>query len=112
MIDVDITFNKKLLKKIITKLNQLDDNMATIEENTAIIAEIAETVRGNTSLIESVRTSTAKIFDEVEKLVASANADIPGLAELRAATLAQTDLLVGAAAASTEVDNLIPDLPA
>jgi hypothetical protein len=111
MLDVEITFNKKLLNKILKKLISLEHKMATLEQNTAMIADIAAQVAANTDLVSSVATITEKIFAEVEALVAAANVDIPGLSELKQATLDQNALLVAAAGKSTEVDGLIPDLP-
>lgn len=112
MLDVEITFNKKLLNKILLKLTNLETKMATLEENTILVQQIAEAIANNTSLIDSVRTTTEKIFVEVEALVAAANVEIPGLAELKQAVLAQTEVLVANAAKSVEIDNLIPDAPA
>ena len=111
MLDVEITFNKKLLNKILKKLNSLEHKMATLEQNTAIIADIAAQIATNNDLVSSVATITVKIFAEVEALVAAANVDIPGLAELKQATLDQQTLLIAAAHKSTEIDGLIPDLP-
>jgi len=108
--DINITFNKSLLKTIVKQLTSLENRMATLEENTAIIADIAASVQANTDIIQNVITITEKIFNEVDTLVKAANADIPGLAELKAATLAQTALLIQATSANTAIDGLIPDL--
>ena len=95
--------------KTLLKLIQLEKLMATVEQNAALIAEIAESVRANTNVIEGIKHNTGKIFDEVEKLVAAANVEIPGLAELRQATVDQAALLADAVAANTAVDGLIAD---
>jgi hypothetical protein len=110
LMDINITFNKSLLKTIVKQLTSLENRMATLEENTAIIADIAASVQANTDIIQNVITITEKIFNEVDTLVKAANADIPGLAELKAATLAQTALLIQATSANTAIDGLIPDL--
>jgi division protein CdvB (Snf7/Vps24/ESCRT-III family) len=110
-VDVNITFDKSLLKEILSKLTSLENKMATLEENTAIVAAIAASVAANTSVLESVASITDKIFAEVNKLVSDAGATIPGLAELQAAVTAQNDILVAQVSKSTAVDGLIPDLP-
>ncbi len=88
--------------------------MATLEENQAIIAEIAASVAENSNLINSIATITEKVFAEVEKLVAESGVNSSaldeGLASLKAATLDQTAALAAAATKATAVDALVPDI--
>jgi hypothetical protein len=98
------------LEKILNRLNHFEANtMATLEENIKFVQETADAVRANGDLIASVTATTTKIFDEVQRLIAAANVEVPGLPELRDAVLSQQAALVVAAASATAVDGLIPD---
>jgi hypothetical protein len=103
--------NDVKLEKILNRITHVEDIiMATLEENIQFVKETAEAVKANSDLIASVTETTTKIFDEVQRLVAAANAEVPGLSELRDAVLAQQSALIAANAQSTAVDGLIPDL--
>jgi len=103
-ITLNVNFNNPTLGKI----------MATLEENTILVQEIAASVAANSNLISSIKQVTEKVFNEVQKLVTDAGANSAeldaGIAALKAATLAQTEALTEAVTKSTAIDGLVPDI--
>jgi hypothetical protein len=106
-----------LLRSVADKLTKLENLiMPSIQEFQDDLNALALQVSTNNSLIDSIRVITVKIFDEVDALVkAQNNGEVPialveGLANLKAAVLAQTPVIAAAAAEATSVDELNPDL--
>jgi uncharacterized protein involved in exopolysaccharide biosynthesis len=107
--NIHISFNTP--EWAIELIKNQEKMMATLEENTKIIADIAASVVSNTDLLASQEAVIDKIFAEVNKLVEAAGTTIPGLEELQAAIKSQSDVIAASIAKSTAVDGLIPDLP-
>lgn len=114
-ITINVAANDEKLDQIIHQLKALTGKvniMPTKEEFDAKIAAIADEVRANDDIINSIAQNTVKIFDEVKGLVDSQTGviDMAGLEALQASVVAQTANLASAAAQSTAIDGLIPDV--
>ena len=92
MIDLNITFNKKLLKEILFKLDKLETKMATL-------ADIKQELTGITDAVAAQHASFDLLVTEVRQLLA--NKDIAGADALLAEIQADKEAIIAAVDANT-----------
>ena len=104
-----MNMNISFLYETITTLKQLVKDMATVQERLlAVLAQVKE----NNGLLASNAIVIKHVFEEVKALAAAQNTPLAGLDELEAVVLEQNQAITEAVAASVDIDNLNPDVPA
>lgn len=102
---INISFGNE----VINLIKQLVKEMATVQER---LTAVLEQVKENNGLLASNAIVIKHVFEEVKALAAAQNTPLVGLDELEAAVLEQNAAIAEAVAASVDIDNLNPDVPA
>lgn len=109
----NFNFQCQMADEVFQKLDELGEQMASVQENIALLQAAADQIKNNTNLIQGIQSVQAKIFDEVKNLIANSQSQeelLAAIDNLQVASNEQTAEIAKAVALNTSIDELNPDI--